>query len=262
MSLLYEQTIRTIPLEKTDADPQNPRKTLDVVVEEHFQESLRQHGQLQPIIVTEVGDRFRIRDGHRRVAGLRTIGQTTALAVIVKPEVSENELLLMATLLNSLRSNLDPLEKAEAWKQIQQDQGWNLSQLAQAVSEDLGTVSKTLSLLKLIPEAQALLRQGCLKYIRGYEWSKLPVEEQRKHVHRLVSDTSSKIAKNPSHQRVVCHLQSGITVSVSGKELTIEAVQFSLEFVLKECRKQKGKVNDVTTLGKLFQDQAKAGGQP
>ena len=105
------EQIQYIPLDKIEVDPQ-VRKAFDEESIDGLVASLKVVGQLQPIRVRKVADKFRVVCGERRTRAARLAGLTTLAAIIEVRDLSEGEVLQRQIIENCQRENLCPIEKA------------------------------------------------------------------------------------------------------------------------------------------------------
>ncbi|MFO7254001.1 MULTISPECIES: ParB/RepB/Spo0J family partition protein [Limnochorda] len=144
-----------VPVSLIDPDPGQPRTRFDQEALDGLARSLREVGQLQPILVRRNGDRFRLVAGERRWRAARQLGQKAIAALVLDqgpPAQGGDRLLQLAE--NLQREDLDPLERARAVAALMEAEG--LSQ--KAVAERLGlprtTIADWLDLLKVEPRFQ------------------------------------------------------------------------------------------------------------
>jgi ParB family transcriptional regulator, chromosome partitioning protein len=145
----------------------NPRQPRSAVVPETLSEladSIREHGVIQPIIVTRTlptgAASYQIIAGERRWRAARLAGLTT-VPVIVK-EATPEEFLELALVENIQREDLNPLEEAEAFRALMDEFGLNQGQVAEKVGKSRVAVANTLRLLRLPDPVKALLTEGAL----------------------------------------------------------------------------------------------------
>lgn len=135
-------------------NPKQPRTStgLDQEALDELAASIREHGLIQPIIVTQiedgaVGERFQIIAGERRWRAAKRAGLST-VPVIVK-ETTPQQMLELALIENIQRADLSPLEEAEAYQQMASDFGLTHAEIAQRVGKSRPAISNTLRLLTL-----------------------------------------------------------------------------------------------------------------
>lgn len=141
-----------------------PREEFDPKKLDWLTNSIREVGQLQPVLFREIYDDpdidYEIIDGECRWICSRRAGRTTLDGVeypgLSVPDAKKQYLISLIS--NFGRSNHTPLELAHAGKRLMDENSWTATQAAAAMSIDPSTISYHLRLLKLVPEAQALMR--------------------------------------------------------------------------------------------------------
>jgi len=130
-------------------NPRQPRKSeFDKKDLEELAASIREHGIIQPLIVSpgESGTYILIA-GERRLRAAQLVGLNTVPAIL--RQASDRELLELALIENIQRAELNPLEEAEAYRQLTEDFGLSHEEVAQRVGKSRPAVSNTLRLLQL-----------------------------------------------------------------------------------------------------------------
>jgi len=151
----------TVPLEKLEANPRQPRRRFDEDGLAELAQSIRKAGILQPILVTRAGERYRILAGERRVRAARAAG-LAEVPVLVREGLADRDHLLLALVENLQRRDLTVLEEAEAYRHLREDFGLTQEDIAERVGKDRTTVANTLRLLKLPAAVRAALEKGTL----------------------------------------------------------------------------------------------------
>ena len=158
---------QTVPTSELDIDkivpnPQQPRRQIDPTALEELAASIRSQGLIQPIVVRPVSksDTFEIIAGERRWRAAKMVGLTT-IPVHVR-EMSDAAVMLAALIENLQREDLNPLEEALALKDLREKYHLTQEDIAQKIGKARTSVSNTLRLLTLSPEAQDDLRHGRL----------------------------------------------------------------------------------------------------
>jgi ParB family chromosome partitioning protein len=141
-----------IPLSRIAANPFQPRQRIDDDELERLSASIREHGVLAPILVSETLDGYRLVAGERRVRAARLAGLERIPAVV--RQVADRDLLELALVENLQREDLDPIEEAHAYRQLIDEFGFTQEQVAARVSRARSSVANTLRLLEL-PDAIA-----------------------------------------------------------------------------------------------------------
>ncbi|GAP20137.1 ParB/RepB/Spo0J family partition protein [Leptolinea tardivitalis] len=143
--------VESVPINQIIPNPRQPRT---IMVEEGLQElaeSIKQHGILQPLIVTkEAEGQYVLIAGERRWRAAHIAG-LDVVPVILR-EANDRDRLELALIENVQRADLMPLETAEAYRQLAEEFNLTHDEIALRVGKSRVAVTNTLRLLKL-PEA-------------------------------------------------------------------------------------------------------------
>jgi ParB family chromosome partitioning protein len=120
--------------------------------------SIAIHGVLQPVIVTEVLDGYRLVAGERRVRAAQMAGLDHVPAIV--RQMTERDQLAVALVENVQRADLNAMEEAHAYRQLADDFGFTQDDIAARVGRARSTVANTLRLLELEPSVQQALGSG------------------------------------------------------------------------------------------------------
>lgn len=155
-------TVVNLPVGAIRPNPHQPRR---FVPDERFRElveSVREHGILQPVLVSEVREGsqtvYRLVAGERRWRAAVEAGLTTIPALV--REATPGEGLVMALVENIQRADLNPLEEAEAFRELTERFGLSQDEVARRVGRSRSAVANTLRLLEAAPEVRAALAAG------------------------------------------------------------------------------------------------------
>ena len=141
--------ITYLPVDNVLPNPHQPRSRFDKDELAELAASIKEHGILQPLIVThaEQSNQYTLIAGERRLLAARQAGLTEVPAII--REASEQERVELALIENVQRADLNPLEMAEAYRQLGEEFGFTHEQIAERVAKSRVAVTNTLRLLKL-----------------------------------------------------------------------------------------------------------------
>ncbi len=143
-------------------NPMQPRTTLHPDALAELAASIREHGLIQPLVVTQHGpERYQIIAGERRWQAARMAGLAT-VPVIIK-EATPQQVLEMALVENIQRADLNPLEEAAAYRQLVDEFGLTQEQVAERVGKSRVAVTNTMRLLRLPAEAKQALADGSVR---------------------------------------------------------------------------------------------------
>jgi len=150
--------ITQIPLDQIDRNPRQPRVHFHETELAELAASIREHGVIQPLIVAPPGTdgRYVLIAGERRLQAARQAGLAEVPAVV--RQASDQQLLEWALIENVQRADLNPLEQAEAYRQLTEDFNLSHEEVAARVGKSRTAVTNTLRLLGLsAPVKQALV---------------------------------------------------------------------------------------------------------
>lgn len=150
-----------VDIDAIGPNPHQPRARLDDASLADLAGSIREHGVLQPLLVTRVeGDEvaYRLIAGERRWRAARRAG-LKRVPVVVK-EATPGEQLELALVENVQRADLNPLEEAAAYRQLADEFGMTQERIAARVGRSRVSVTNALRLLGSPPEVQAALTEG------------------------------------------------------------------------------------------------------
>jgi ParB family chromosome partitioning protein len=149
-----------IPITSISRNPRQPRSQMDQEELADLAASIRENGILQPLIVTPSNDagKFTLITGERRLLAAGMAG-LDSVPVIIR-EASEQKLLELALIENVQRTDLTPLEAAEAYRQLADDFNLSHEQIAQQLGKSRVAITNTLRLLKLPEDVRQALANG------------------------------------------------------------------------------------------------------
>jgi ParB family chromosome partitioning protein len=154
------EPVTTLPVAMLRPNRLQPRTRFDEASLAELAESIRVQGIVQPLVVTSERDgTYSIVAGERRFRAARLAG-LEEVPVVVREVADDRERLELALVENLQRSDLDPIEEAEAYQGLQQGFGLSLEQVAARVGRSRPAISNALRLLKLPVEIRDLLRDG------------------------------------------------------------------------------------------------------
>lgn len=143
-------------------NPRQPRTRMDPDSLAELAESIKEHGLIQPLIVTRAAPSsrapYQLIAGERRWRAAQLAGLET-VPVLLK-EATPQQFLELALVENIQRADLNPLEEAEAYQALMADFTLNQQQVAERVGKSRVAVANTLRLLRLPERAKALLASG------------------------------------------------------------------------------------------------------
>ncbi len=160
-------------------NPRQPRHDLDPDSLVELADSIREHGLIQPLIVTRIepeepvigettGPHYQLIAGERRFRAVKELGYEDIPAIV--KDASDADSLELSLIENIQREELNPVEEASAYRELIEKFKFSQDEISKAVGKDKSTVSNTLRLLtlpKLIQEyiSDSLISMGHAKAI-------------------------------------------------------------------------------------------------
>ena len=141
-------------------NPHQPRRQFNETALAELAASLKSNGLIQPIIVRKTEDGYQLVAGERRLRAAKIAGLTSIPAII--REIDSFTQAQLALVENVQREDLNPLDRATAYRTLVTQLGLTQAELAIRLGEDRSTVANFLRLLELAPPVQALVRDGKL----------------------------------------------------------------------------------------------------
>ncbi|MHB0867998.1 MAG: ParB/RepB/Spo0J family partition protein [Chloroflexota bacterium] len=166
-----------IDLDRISPNPRQPRTLMKEEALADLAESIRQHGVLQPLIVTRAGQNYTLVAGERRWRAARLAGLRTVPALV--KDTSPHQMLELALVENIQRQDLGPLEEAAAYRQLLEEHGLTQEEVARRVGKSRSAVANSLRLLNLPPEAKSALEEGRITEGHARTLLSLPTAEQQ-----------------------------------------------------------------------------------
>ena len=209
MSSVGTDEVRHIDVDLIMPNPYQPRR---VFAEEELEElaaSIKQHGLIQPVTVRPRGGRFELVVGERRLRAAKLAGLTEVPALV--KEWSDNETMEVALIENLQREDLNPMEEAAAFAQLQQHLGLTQEDVALRVGKSRPYVANTLRLLALSPAVAELVSRGTISAGHARAVLSAPAAKRDMLAHEMAAKgltvreaerLATKIAENVSRETI------------------------------------------------------------
>ena len=165
-----------VALARIQPNPFQPRRHIDETELDELAASIREHGVLQPVLVTGTIDGYQLIAGERRVRAARLAGLDRIPAVV--RQLADRDQLEVALVENVQRADLDPIDEALAYRQLIDEFGLTQELVADRVGKARATVANTLRLLDLHPDVQSAIADGRLTEGHGRALGGLPPDNQ------------------------------------------------------------------------------------
>ncbi len=140
-----------IDVEKIEMNPNQPRKVFDVEKLNELSESIKLHGLLQPIVVSDINGRYTLLAGERRLRAHKIANIDKIKAIVVEAK-SDIELKELAIIENIQREDLNCIEEAISFKELQDMHGYSIRQLVERLNLDKNYIFYRLKIMEFTPE--------------------------------------------------------------------------------------------------------------
>ena len=147
--------ITHISVDLIQRNPRQPREKFDLEELENLAASIREHGVIQPLVVSPAKNGIYVLiAGERRLQASRKAGLKT-VPVVVR-HATDQQLLELALIENVQRADLNPIEEAEAYQHLVREFKMSHETIASRVGKSRVAVTNTLRLL----DASAMVKQA------------------------------------------------------------------------------------------------------
>lgn len=192
-----------LPTDLIDINPQQPRKIFEHDKLEELINSIKEHGIIQPLIVTKQGSRYELIAGERRLRAAKILELKTVPCLV--RQADELQKLELALIENLQRRNLNPVEEAIAYQKLIDEFNLTQEEVAKRVGKSRSAVANTMRVLAL-PEAvqKALvdekITEGHARVIAGFETE----EEQLKFLDQILNyNFTVREAERESRKQII-----------------------------------------------------------
>lgn len=224
--------VREVAIDRVARNPQQPRSVMNQKALAELTSSVREHGVIQPLLVSELGrsefdgdesiepPRYQLIAGERRLRAARAAG-LDRVPVVVR-QTTPQQLLELAIVENVQRADLGPLEEAAAYQRLVEDFGLTQQQVAARVGRSRTAVANTMRLLELPDEVRASLAGGGVTAGHARAILGLAGDDARIAAWRQVMGEGMNVRQTESMVRAA--LTPAAPVSVRGRNRGGEAV--------------------------------------
>lgn len=164
-----------VAVSEISPNPRQPRSTVDQSELTELAASIREHGLIQPLIVTTTSSGYTLIAGERRLRASKLAGLET-VPVIIK-ETTPQEMLELAIIENIQREDLNAIEEAQAYRQLMDEFGLTQEAVADRVGKGRSTVTNLVRLLNLPPEIQQAVLDRQISGAHARELLRLPTTD-------------------------------------------------------------------------------------
>lgn len=258
--------LTTKPLSWFKPDPKQTRTHFTEADLRSLGESMLSLGQLQPAGAKPDGLMLW---GERRLRAAQLVGIKELSVILTERSLSETEIRLIQLSENIHRSDLRDIEKTRACEELLRlNAGWTNKDLAAHLKLGESTITKYLAPLKCIREVQEALESGELGITAAYEISRVAPEQQpellalklsgisRDALARKVRNRKSESKPQVRVKRIVFPLPKGISITLSGSELSLDESIDALGEAIREMKRARELGYTAKTFASAMKDKA------
>jgi ParB family chromosome partitioning protein len=167
--------IREVSPKDITVNPHQPRKNFNPGELDDLMNSIKIHGIISPLVVTEKNGVYELIAGERRLRSAKTLGLPT-VPVIVR-EAQEQEKLEIALIENVQRKQLNALEEAFSYERLLNEFSLTQEEVAQRVGKSRSSVANTLRILELPAEVRQAIMDEKITEGHARAIASLPSQE-------------------------------------------------------------------------------------
>lgn len=173
---VFQEGYRMVSIQDVKPNPYQPRAKIQESEIKDLILSIKEKGVIEPLIVRREDEKFVLAAGERRLRAAQLAGLKEVPVVI--RDLTNQELLEIGLIENLHRKDLDPIEEANAYDELNKKFGLTHDQIAALVGKDRSTITNTLRLLTLPKKIRNYLRSG--KLSQGHARTLLSIEDEIK----------------------------------------------------------------------------------
>lgn len=183
-----ENQVLELKISEVEPNKNQPRKYFDEEKLEVLAASIKEHGIVQPIIVTKItSNRYQIVAGERRWRAAQLAGLDKVKAIVA--DYSKQTVAEVALIENLQREDLNPIEEANGYQTLMTQYKLTQEKISERIGKSRSAIANSLRLLSLSSEIQAYLISGELTSGHARAILSLPTEElQNKLAMKIISE--------------------------------------------------------------------------
>jgi ParB family transcriptional regulator, chromosome partitioning protein len=214
--------ITQVAVDLIQRNPRQPREKFDIEELENLAASIREHGVIQPIIVSPGKNGIYVLvAGERRLQASRKAGLKTVPVVI--RHATDQQLLELALIENVQRADLNAIEEAEAYLHLEKEFNLSHDAIAARVGKNRSTVTNTIRLLDASAAVKQALVNGQITEGHARAMLKLSAKQQEELLNRIIAldlsvRTTEMLTKKYSGQRPISRRKASRSADVSDVE--------------------------------------------
>jgi ParB family chromosome partitioning protein len=197
-----DNSIVEMDISKIVANPHQPRKFFDETKLAELADSIKEHGIIQPIVVSQAGSQFEIIAGERRFQASRIAG-LSKVPVIVREKPDDQQKLELAIVENIQRQDLNFIEEAKSYLKLTNEFGLTQDEVAKKLGKSRSSVANKIRLLNLPVEIQKALNEGKITEGHAKLLLAIPNPERQRAFYELIIKNSLTVRQTEDKTKEV-----------------------------------------------------------
>ena len=231
-----------LKINEVEPNKDQPRKNFNEEALQELSDSIKQHGIVQPLVVSKKDDYYEIIAGERRWRAAKEI------PVVIK-DYSPQEIMEVALIENIQREDLNPVEEARAYQRLIKEYDLKQEEVAEKVSKSRTAVTNSLRLLKLDDRVLDMLIEETLS--SGHARALLGIADNDRQYETALKVAEENISVRET-EKLVKSINNPVVKKTAKKELGNDFIYRDLEEQLKQKIGTKVSINRKTeNQGKL-----------
>lgn len=176
----HEDRVYHIAVADISINPAQQRRSFDKASMTELTNSIEQHGILQPLVARRLGDGYELVAGERRLRAAKALGWKQVPCVVRRGVKSNASRLELALIENIQREDLNPVEEAMAYRQLNEEYGMTHEEIGHRVGRSRVSITNSIRVLQLPEEVQQGITAGAIA--PGHAKAVLMIPDQEKQV--------------------------------------------------------------------------------
>ncbi|PIT98356.1 MAG: hypothetical protein COT71_01065 [Candidatus Andersenbacteria bacterium CG10_big_fil_rev_8_21_14_0_10_54_11] len=217
----HEEDVRHITIDGITVNPNQPRRQFHAVEMEELTQSIAQHGILQPLVVRRMEDgSYELVAGERRLRAAKELGWEKVPCVVRKDVSSGSSQLELALIENIQRRDLNPVEEAMAYRQLNEEYGMTHEEIGERVGKSRVGITNSMRVLQLPDEIQQGLVDSKITLGHAKAILMIPDEEKQVRFYRHLVEEGLTVRKAETRARRIqraMHLDDPTRIKRKGR---------------------------------------------
>ena len=176
--------VKLVPLSDVIPNPEQVRHDFDESLIDELATSIKNHGLLEPILITPYDDKYMIVAGERRYRAFKKNKETKIPAII--KEFKKEDIKKLSLIENIQRENLNPVEEALSYKELMEELEMTQAEFSKEIGKSRSHVANSIRILTLTEEVRDMIRSGKISFGNAKLLVGLSVPEQKKLAKKIV----------------------------------------------------------------------------